>query len=168
MESGKFRRDLYYRLNVFTIELQPLRQRREDIVPLAEHFLATFGRVRNLRFAGFSAKAKEMLEAYDYPGNARELRNIVERAAILAGQGRVDTEHLTLKPGAAKAVSCPEPPVVAAGMADDERTRILKALEAQRWNRRRAAEAEQQRPAAGDDRGGDTAKDPARTRHRRE
>lgn len=80
VKAGKFRKELYFRLNVLKLRLPPLRQRREDIVPLAEHFLA--GRVKNI-----SDRAKRLLVTYDWPGNVRELKNCMERAAVL-GNGR--------------------------------------------------------------------------------
>ncbi len=78
--AGKFRKELYFRLNVLKLRFPPLRQRREDIVPLAEHFLA--GRVKHI-----SDRAKRHLIAYDWPGNVRELKNCMERAVVL-GNGR--------------------------------------------------------------------------------
>lgn len=82
--ENKFRGDLYYRLNVIQLEIPPLRERREDIVPLAEHLLAFFGRAHHRSFQGFTDEAKEALSQYPWPGNLRELRNAVERATILA------------------------------------------------------------------------------------
>jgi transcriptional regulator with PAS, ATPase and Fis domain len=76
--EGKLREDLYYRLNVFSIELPPLRARREEVLPLARRFLA-----QQRRGQGLGGEASAALEAYDWPGNVRELRNVMERAAIL-------------------------------------------------------------------------------------
>jgi two-component system, NtrC family, response regulator AlgB len=81
--SGRFRQDLLYRLNVVEIRLPPLRERREDIVPLAEHFLAFFARTAGRPIPVLSAAAAEVLRAYPWPGNVRELRNAIERALIL-------------------------------------------------------------------------------------
>jgi DNA-binding NtrC family response regulator len=135
VEAGKFRRDLFYRLNVYLINLLPLRERREDIRPLAEHFLSTYATARGFRFDGFSEEAKNVLQGYDYPGNARELRNLVERAAILCRSGQILAEHLNLPKPSAEDI--PAKPVHLPG--DQERARILKALEETRWNRRMAA-----------------------------
>ncbi|MEW5803460.1 MAG: sigma-54 dependent transcriptional regulator [bacterium] len=102
MELPKFRKDFFYRLNIFTIKLQPLRERQLDIIPLAEHFLSTYLAGRNNRINGFSQEAKEILLNYPFPGNARELRNVVERAAILCRSGLIEPIHLNppkLTPG---------------------------------------------------------------------
>ncbi len=82
--QGQFREDLYYRLNVVTIDLPPLRERKEDIPLLAEHFLKKFSLENQKQIAGFSPEAKEFLLKYDWPGNVRELENAIERAVILA------------------------------------------------------------------------------------
>jgi two-component system, NtrC family, response regulator PilR len=81
---GRFRQDLYYRLNVIRIEVPPLRDRREDIRPLADHFLARCAREQNKEIRGLSPDAIRALEAYAFPGNARELENVIERAVALA------------------------------------------------------------------------------------
>ena len=93
VEDGRFRQDLYYRINVFPIEIPPLRERREAVVPLAEHFAAkAFGR----RPEGplFTQGAKRILLEHRWPGNVRELANAVERAVILAGAPPITSEHL--------------------------------------------------------------------------
>ena len=136
VEEDRFRLDLFYRLNVYTIHLTPLRERREDILPLAEHFLATYEQVRGLQFGGFSPDAQNLLTNYDFPGNARELRHLVERAAILCGSGQIQSEHFTLTQGAAES----RPLEASQPDADPERARIVKALEEARWNRRQAAD----------------------------
>jgi transcriptional regulator with PAS, ATPase and Fis domain len=94
-QESQFRADLYFRLSTFLIQVPPLRERREDIAPLATHFL------RNHGFSGcvekrLSAGAMRRLKAYDWPGNIRELKNILERAIILSGDLRaIDERHLT-------------------------------------------------------------------------
>jgi two-component system response regulator PilR (NtrC family) len=136
VESGGFRRDLYYRLNAFSIDIPPLRERREDIVPLAEHFLSMCDRARGQGARAFSKEAEQALCGYDYPGNVRELRNVVERAAAVCRADAVTAEDLLL-PRTADGAETPE----AAGPGDGgERKRILDALQEARWNRRRAAE----------------------------
>jgi two-component system response regulator AtoC len=85
IEQKRFREDLYYRLNAITIYVPPLRERREDIAPLAEHFLKDFAREFRKEAPAISAQALEWLNAYDWPGNVRELRNVVERAVLLGG-----------------------------------------------------------------------------------
>ena len=79
VEAGTFRSDLMYRLNLYTIHLSPLRDRQEDILPLATHFLSLYATRRGLQFNPFSEDVQALLLSYDYPGNVRELRNVVER-----------------------------------------------------------------------------------------
>ena len=90
----RFREDLYYRLNVFPIELPPLKDRPEDTAALAEGMLAFFGAQNHKMLRGFTEEARRTLAAYPWPGNIRELRNVVERAAILCGSEVVGVEHL--------------------------------------------------------------------------
>jgi len=84
IEQEKFREDLYYRLNVVTIDLPPLRSRREDILPLAEHFLKKYAKQNNSPVKSFSPEAVEFMLNYDWPGNVRELENMVERGVVLS------------------------------------------------------------------------------------
>lgn len=135
VKARKFRSDLFYRLNVYSIHILPLRERREDIFPLAEHFLSIYSMPRGIPLTGFSPEAKELLLSYDFPGNARELRNIVERAAILCRSGQILAEHLNLPEITTKAI--PSPSNQATG--DQERSHIIKALEETKWNRRQAS-----------------------------
>ena len=88
MREHVFREDLYYRLNVVRIQIPPLRARRSDIVPLAEHFLERYSEKNGLNVVGFSDEAVLMLQNYFYPGNVRELENMIERAVLMA-RGRV-------------------------------------------------------------------------------
>ena len=94
VREGRFREDLFYRLNVIQIEIPPLRERPEDVAPLAEMLLAFFGRKNHRLFQGFTESALQGLKEYDWPGNVRELSNIVERAAILCKSDVVGVEHL--------------------------------------------------------------------------
>jgi two-component system, NtrC family, response regulator HydG len=96
VEEGTFREDLYYRLNVLSIQVPPLRERPEDVPPIATHFLARFAEELGREFTGFSEAAMEQLSRYPWPGNVRELKNAVERAAILAERGLLRPEHLSL------------------------------------------------------------------------
>jgi len=139
VESGSFRRDLFHRLNVYAIHLSPLSERREDILPLAEHFLAGYATPRGLPLEGLSTGARDKLLGYDYPGNARELRYLVERAAILCRSGLILPEHLTL-PETTETTVSPALPEADSPKSDEdqERARILSALEKSRWNRRQA------------------------------
>jgi NtrC-family two-component system response regulator AlgB len=94
VKGGRFRDDLYYRLNVIQIDMPPLRERREDIPLLAGRFLAGF--VKNKPVVGFSSAALKEMQAHSWPGNVRELRNVIERAAILCHESLIEPRHLTL------------------------------------------------------------------------
>ncbi len=95
VDKGQFRRDLFYRLNVYPIDIPPLRERPSDIEPLARHLLARFAALHHKRLQGFSERALQALAHHDWPGNVRELENLVERGVILAAQGGViEAEHL--------------------------------------------------------------------------
>jgi NtrC-family two-component system response regulator AlgB len=96
VRDGRFREDLYYRLNVIQLVIPPLRERAEDILPLAADFLGHFQRVNHRRLLGFSPGAEALLARYDWPGNVRELRNAVERAVILGHDERVGEADLPL------------------------------------------------------------------------
>jgi len=105
---GQFREDLYYRLNVFEIPIPPLRDRPEDVLPLAEAFLEDLGRTMGRPAAGISRDAREWLLAYSWPGNIRELRNAVERAILLCDGGLITHEHLPAVVGQPLTLSRPE------------------------------------------------------------
>jgi len=94
IKAGRFREDLFFRLNVFQVHLPPLRERAEDVRPLVQHFVERFSRESGGKLKGIDPKAVELLETYAWPGNVRELRNAVERAVILAGNGTIQREHL--------------------------------------------------------------------------
>jgi transcriptional regulator with GAF, ATPase, and Fis domain len=98
VERGDFREDLYYRLQVFEIRMPPLRDRKSDVLPLAEAFLRDIARSFARPPAGLTPDAKQALLTYDWPGNVRELRNALERAAILCGGGLIAAQHLSLTP----------------------------------------------------------------------
>jgi len=95
---GQFREDLYYRLNVFAIHQPPLRERKDDVLPLSEAFLAEYGRSLGRPPSGISRDARKRLLDYHWPGNVRELRNVLERAAILCDGGLITGDHLALTP----------------------------------------------------------------------
>src|SRR5438309_735901 len=94
IKAQRFREDLYFRLNVFHINLAPLRERREDIPVLVQHFIDKFGKEGGKKLAGVTPQAMKVLCEYGWPGNIRELRNTLERAVILCGGGIIDVEHL--------------------------------------------------------------------------
>jgi len=145
-----FREDLYYRLNVFQIHIAPLRQRPEDIVPLAEAFLEDLGRRMGRPAAGISREARDGLLRYAWPGNVRELRNAIERAILLCDGGTIEPAHLpsTAPPrphppfpiaGDPPAHST-TPPANAMNVEDMERGLIEKALAQSRGNKSKAAQ----------------------------
>jgi len=94
--DGKFREDLFYRLNVITISVPPLRERKEDIAELSRHFLQKYAAKLSKTVTGFSAEAQELLAGYNWPGNVRELENVVERAVILCEGGILEASDLSI------------------------------------------------------------------------
>jgi DNA-binding NtrC family response regulator len=146
--KGRFREDLYYRLNVIPICVPALRERRTDIPLLLKHFMDIFGRTKGRGLTGIGPEALECLVNYQWPGNIRELENLVERMTILKGQGLVEVSDLPPKYRASAAQSMPEIGAVdipEAGLdfntAVDayENALIMKALEKTGWNRNQAA-----------------------------
>lgn len=94
VEKGLFRQDLFYRINVIKIDLPPLRHRKEDIPLLTEHFISRFNRIQGKSLTGVSPEVMAFLMAHTYPGNIRELENIIEHAFVLCPEGRIETKHL--------------------------------------------------------------------------
>jgi len=94
VRAGRFRQDLYYRLNVVTLKTPALRDRPSDIVPLAMHFAARFGQQCGRRIAGISPEAQAYLSHYEWPGNIRELENAMERAVVLGADDMIQLEDL--------------------------------------------------------------------------
>jgi len=140
-EEGSFREDLYYRLNVLSIVVPPLRERPEDIAPIAIHFLARFGEDLGRTYTGFSEAAMDRLRTYAWPGNVRELRNTIERAALFAGGGLIRPEQLHLEPRAALVSPAKGPtlPLPSFKIKDVERTLIEKVVNDCAGNRSLAA-----------------------------
>ncbi|MEX0744276.1 MAG: sigma 54-interacting transcriptional regulator [Phycisphaeraceae bacterium] len=132
--ANRFREDLYYRLNVFTIVLPPLAARHGDVALLTEHFLAQLARVGG-RHKPISAEALRWLEQYTWPGNVRELRNVLERSYVIA-EDRIEPEHL---PPAVARFDRPGPVPSASVIEQQERLMVVKALEANNWNKAAAA-----------------------------
>jgi two-component system, NtrC family, response regulator AtoC len=130
-----FREDLYYRLSVFPIVLPPLRERPADILPLAAHILQQASRRFGKRIVGFADEAQALLQDYAWPGNIRELQNVIERAAILCREDRILPAHLNLSP--APGASTPTAPKT---LRELEREAILSALAAHKGNRRKVAD----------------------------
>jgi len=135
VKEGRFREDFLYRLNVFSIVVPPLRDRPEDVVPLAERFLAS----RGLPPAKLSREAQDRLLGHAWPGNVRELENALERALILAGDGEIRASHLAVGAGAPRASRASE--LVGEGFSLDafERELIHAALERANGNKTQAA-----------------------------
>jgi DNA-binding NtrC family response regulator len=136
VREGAFREDFFYRLNVFAIRVPPLRERRDDIVPIAEQFLAR----RGLPAGKLTERARERLLAHSWPGNVRELENALERALVLAGDGEIVAEHLTIGlPASARGGAASE--LIGEGFSLDgfERELVLAALERAGGNKTQAA-----------------------------
>src|SRR4051812_36539209 len=164
VRGGHLREDLFYRLNVFHIHLPSLRERREDIKPIAEALLGDLNRKHECRVSDIAPPVLEILENHNWPGNVRELRNVLERAVILAAEGTIERKHLPAflqnqviaVPAAATpaAAAAAPPPVVAAAPDEPEAVKfqigttveeaekglILRTLEHTRNNKTRAAE----------------------------
>jgi len=134
---------LYYRLNVFPLRIAPLRERIEDIVPLARHLIGRLGTTTGRHGLSLSKQAEERLTRYTWPGNIRELENVIQRAMILAPGNVIEVVHLHL-PEAAK-IAAPSVATVADtsrphDMKSLERTHILDTLAAVKGSRKQAAE----------------------------
>jgi len=136
-EAGRFREDLYYRLNVFPIDLPPLRERKDDIPVLVEHFIHTYRGLCNSRVRGVTDDAMKVLMDHDWPGNVRELENCIERALII-GQGDVIGKEDIIPPAslARKGKLSLDP---GTSLREMEKMLILKTLEYTGWNRTTAA-----------------------------
>ncbi len=155
VSEGQFREDLYYRLHVLPIHMEPLRDRREDILPLAEHFAAFYARQNGIQSPNFTDESLRRLLDWNWPGNVRELENAIHRAVILLDGGDIEPDHLLFEPlpsrdrkpkftlvtdkgdylGAIAASS----PLANRQLADLEREAILCTLEATRGNKTEAA-----------------------------
>ena len=140
VERNEFRSDLYYRLNVFPVTLPPLRERPEDIPELVSHFVERFSHRMGKRVDGISAETMAAFQAYAWPGNIRELQNLIERAVILANAG-VLPNPLPALVQAATVKEFPAPsqtirhsePAIPTTLRDSERALILQTLEATGW-----------------------------------
>ncbi len=141
--EGKFREDLFYRLNVFSVHLPPLRERGEDILLLAHHFVRELGPRIGRGECGISRDARSLLLAHRWPGNIRELQNAVERALIVAEGGLLTAAHFGLVAPAQEenAAARPSAPAGPRSLADVEKDTILAALERAKGNKAQAAAA---------------------------
>ncbi len=143
IRTGGFREDLFYRLNVVSLDIPPLRKRKEDVPLLVDHFIARFNRRQGKAVAGVAPEVMALLMAHDYPGNVRELENLVERAFVLCGPGKIERGHLppelTGRPPAPA-----EPPIGATISAQTRATEALAiraALQQNGFNRLATARA---------------------------
>jgi two-component system response regulator AtoC len=135
IEAKIFREDLFYRLNVVPIHIPPLRERREDILPLAHYFLEKFCAENHKSMKSFTDKAIQKLLAYPWPGNVRELANIVERTVVLDFDRQIDSEHLYLD----SSISPPKEPKKGMTLHEMEKQLILETLESNHQNRTKTA-----------------------------
>jgi len=138
VKEGTFRQDLYYRINVISLELPPLRKRKEDIPLLVEHFVERFNRLQKKEITGFTPGAYSLLMAHDWPGNIRELENVVERAFVLCAAKWIGQEHLPAALTGCRPEAAGEGGMESAKRAAEEQI-ILGALERNRFNRAAAA-----------------------------
>jgi transcriptional regulator with PAS, ATPase and Fis domain len=134
VEKGNFREDLYYRLNVVTIKIPPLRERRSDIPLFIDYFIHHFNIIQEKKVTDISPEAMEVLLNHHYPGNIRELRNIMEYVFVFCSEGEIRPKHLpdylraaAMEPGRAMPFT-------------SEKELILDALTRARWNKQKAAE----------------------------
>jgi DNA-binding NtrC family response regulator len=143
VKEGKFREDLYYRLNVIPLQIPPLRERREDILPLARHFLVDANRTFHKTIKGFAPETERLMLGYGWPGNVRELKNLIERMVILGTTELIEPQQLPTQ-----FLNRPESPVAVAAMprsqapvslASVERSYITSVLEQVKGNKSEAA-----------------------------
>jgi len=138
VKHGRFREDLYYRLNIVRIEIPPLRERKEDIPLLLDFFLKKFNERHKKSIRGFSREARDALIKYDYPGNVRELENIVERATVLARSEYLTRSDLSLFSGGELPATDGSMRQMVEGM---EKRMITEALVSSNWVQTKAAES---------------------------
>ena len=135
VKNGDFREDLYYRLNVINITIPPLRERKEDIPELAEHFLRKYGKKMGKQIDGFKPGATEILNNYPWPGNARELENVVERGVILCDNSMIGPEDLSISAPRAETEMSANP-----SLEEIEKDYILRVLRETGGNQSRASQ----------------------------
>jgi DNA-binding NtrC family response regulator len=144
IEQKKFRDDLYYRLSVFPITIPPLKERRDDIPALAEHFVVRYCREMNKKSISLSKEALAIMEKYHWPGNVRELENTIERAIILCDGKKIKPEHMAIRLSSNNEIRLREgaglKEIGSHAQAEAERAAILRVLEQVRGNKRRCAQ----------------------------
>lgn len=141
VEEGKFREDLYYRLNVVELKIPPLRERGDDILPLSNHFLAKYTKKNKRQISGFTPMAMDILMRHDWPGNVRELENIIERSVIMTRSNTIRSTDLpaTLRGEDIDKVTEPVDLSPGRSLKDVEKEMILRTLEENNGNRTHAA-----------------------------
>jgi DNA-binding NtrC family response regulator len=139
IKEGRFREDLYYRLNVVSIPVPPLRDRAEDILPLAEHFLRQFGQELGRRVTSFSAEAVKVLREHRWPGNVRELENTIERAVLMCDGDTIRPADLTLMDREHSVNMSPQLAVDLLNLEALEKAALLEALKRSNWIQKEAA-----------------------------
>ena len=132
VQEGKFRKDLYYRINVVKVTLPRLAERKEDIPLLAEHFIERFNKLQNKKILGLSYDTLAIFMRHDWPGNIRELENAVEHAFILCPNGLIQPEHL---PDQLRRESQPAALPQGLSLKEQERRLLREALERHGWRR---------------------------------
>lgn len=137
VEEKKFRKDFYYRINVIKIIVPPLRERKEDIPLLIEHFISKFNQISDRRIEGISPYATSILMQYNFPGNVRELENIIEHAFVLCDRNIIMPEHLPDKFKSQRNIPAIE---IANNMKELETVFLISVLKKNNWNRKKTAE----------------------------
>jgi two-component system response regulator HydG len=134
--EGRFRQDLYYRINVFTIQLPALRERREDIAGLANHFLGKLAKEMDKRVSLITPEAMQKLTSYEWPGNVRELANAIERAMVVSRNGVIAPDDLPFAIAGGPSVAMPG----TGSLAEMEKVHIAATLVRTNWNITQAAD----------------------------
>ena len=142
--NGQFREDLYYRLNVVSIEMPPLRERKEDIPELAQFFIKKYAAELKKKVEGVTPDAQKLLLRYNFPGNIRELENTIERAALLADSRFIEADELRLgeaaSSGDGSGAAVVKLPPTGIALEEIERQALVEALRMSNWVQKDAAE----------------------------
>ncbi len=138
--DGTFRKDLYYRLNVITIKMPPLREKMTDVPLLVEHFLTKYARENKKEVIGLSPEALSALVAYNWPGNVRELENMIERAVVMTNEKIIGRQYFPIVAEESQSNGDTGPPIPGSSLEEIEKYAIQKTLEAVGGNRTKAAE----------------------------
>jgi len=138
--EGTFRKDLYYRLNVITIKMPPLREKISDIPALVDHFTMKYAKENDKPVRGLSADALAAIMSYDWPGNVRELENMIERAVVMCNEPLIGRQHFPIPAGVDPADGHSVPPIPGSSLEEIEKYAIQRTLESVSGNRTRAAE----------------------------